>query len=85
MLDELLALDPAIVVPGHGEVTDATLIRDVRDYLAYIRAEATRLKAAGASVDEAVAEIEPAALARWRDWDNPEWIGFAVRCFYDAA
>ena len=85
VLDELLALAPAIVVPGHGEVTDATLIRDVRDYLAYIRDEATRLKAAGASEDEAVAEIEPAALARWSDWDNPEWIGFAVRCFYAEA
>ena len=85
VLDELLALAPAVVVPGHGEVTDATLIRDVRDYLAYIRGEATRLKAAGASEDEAVAEIEPAALARWSDWDNPEWIGFAVRCFYAEA
>ncbi len=85
VLDALLALAPAVVVPGHGEVTDATLIRDVRDYLAYIRSEATRLKAAGASEDEAVAEIEPAALARWSDWDNPEWIGFAVRCFYAEA
>ena len=45
VLDELLALAPDVVVPGHGEVTDATLIRDVRDYLAYIRGEATRLKA----------------------------------------
>jgi len=85
VLDELLALAPEIVVPGHGEVTDATLIRDVRDYLAYVRSEAARLKAAGASEDEAVAEIEPAALARWPEWENPEWIGFAVRCFYAEA
>lgn len=85
VLDKLLALDPEVVVAGHGEVTDATLIRDVRDYLAYIRSEAARLKAAGASEDEAVAEIEPAALARWPEWENPEWIGFAVRCFYAEA
>ena len=85
VLDELLALEPEVVVPGHGEVTDATLIRDVRDYLAFIRGEAARLKAAGASEDEAVAEIEPAALARWPEWENPEWIGFAARCFYAEA
>ena len=85
VLDALLALGPEVVVPCHGEVTDATLIRDVRDYLAYIRGEAERLKAAGASEDEAVAEIEPAALARWAEWENPEWIGFAVRCFYAEA
>jgi glyoxylase-like metal-dependent hydrolase (beta-lactamase superfamily II) len=84
-LDELIALDPQVVVPGHGEVTDVSLIREVREYLAYVRSGATRLKAAGASADEAVAEIEPAAAARWGEWDNPEWIGFAVRCFYDAA
>jgi glyoxylase-like metal-dependent hydrolase (beta-lactamase superfamily II) len=85
VLDELLALNPEIVVPGHGEVTDATLIREVRDYLVFVRAEAERLKIDGVSADDAVAAIEPAVLERWSDWDNPEWIGFAVRCFYDAA
>src|SRR5215470_8560098 len=40
VLDQLTALDPAIVVPGHGEVTDRTLIRDVRDYLDHVRSEA---------------------------------------------
>ena len=40
-------------------MTDATLIRDVRDYLDYVRGEAARLEAAGSTDDEAVAEIEP--------------------------
>ncbi len=81
VLEAILALEPAVVVPGHGEVTDASLIRDVRDYLAWMQTEAGRLKSAGASADEAVAELEPLALERWRTWDNPEWIGFAVRAF----
>ena len=85
VLDELGALNPSIVVPGHGEVTDATLIRDVREYLAHVRGEAARLRAAGASADDATAEIERALPDRWSAWDNPEWIGFAARHFYDAA
>ena len=85
VLDQLTALAPEIVVPGHGEVTDASLISDVREYLAWVQGEAARLRAGGASSDEATAEIEKAALARWSTWDNPEWIGFAARCFYDAA
>ena len=40
VLDQLIALDPAVVVPGHGEVTDVSLIRDVRDYLGYVRSDA---------------------------------------------
>jgi glyoxylase-like metal-dependent hydrolase (beta-lactamase superfamily II) len=85
VLDQLLVLDPAVVVPGHGEVTDATLIRDVREYLTHVRAETGRLRADGRSSEDAVAEVEGSVLARWGDWDNPEWIGFAVRSFYDAS
>src|SRR5437588_13052550 len=33
MLERLEKLNPAIVVPGHGEVGDAGLIRTMRDYL----------------------------------------------------
>ena len=85
VLDELAALNPAVVVPGHGEVTDATLIRDVREYLAHVRGEAARLRAAGSSSDDATAEIERTLPDRFGAWDNPEWIGFAARHFYDAA
>lgn len=85
VLDRVLELDPAVVVPGHGEVTDASLVRDVRDYLAWVRSEVVRLKGEGVGVDAAVSAIEPAALERWSTWDNPEWIGFAVRCFHARA
>jgi hypothetical protein len=81
----LIALDPAVVVPGHGEVTDVSLIRDVRGYLDYVRSQASRLRASGAPADDAAAAIEQAALARWDTWANPEWIGYAARAFYQAS
>jgi glyoxylase-like metal-dependent hydrolase (beta-lactamase superfamily II) len=85
LLDQLLALDPEVVVPGHGEVNDPTLIRDVRDYLDYVRSEATRLRATGASADDVAATIDKQARARWTTWDHPEWINFAARVFYQAS
>lgn len=85
VLDRVLELDPKVVVPGHGEVTDASLVRDVRDYLAWVRDEAARRKADGVGEEEAVAAITPLALERWSTWENPDWIGFAVRCFYARA
>ncbi len=85
VLDQLTALDPAVVVPGHGEVTGVSLIRDVRDYLDYVRREASRLRASGASADDAAAAIEPGARARWDTWANPEWIGYAARAFHQAS
>jgi glyoxylase-like metal-dependent hydrolase (beta-lactamase superfamily II) len=85
VLDDLLALDPEIVVPGHGEVNDSTLISHVRDYLVYVRDEAARLRESGASIDETAATIDRSARARWSTWDHPEWIDFAARVFYGAS
>jgi glyoxylase-like metal-dependent hydrolase (beta-lactamase superfamily II) len=84
-LGQLTAFDPAVVVPGHGEVTDVSLIRDVRDYLDYVRSEARRLRASGASADDTAAAIDQAGRARWDTWANPEWISYAARAFYQAS
>jgi glyoxylase-like metal-dependent hydrolase (beta-lactamase superfamily II) len=85
VLGQLIALDPAVVVPGHGEVTDVSLIRDVRDYLDYVRSQASRLRASGASAADAATAIEQGARARWDTWANPEWISYAARAFHQAS
>jgi len=84
ILGEFLDLKPEIVVPGHGEVSDTTLIRDVRTYLEYVRGEAARLRAAGTSADDTAAIIDKDVRARWSTWEHPEWINFAARAFYAA-
>ena len=70
------------LVPGHGEVTDVSLLRDIREYLRFVRAEAGSHKTAGADVATATAEISAQARKRWDGWENPEWIDFAVRVCY---
>jgi glyoxylase-like metal-dependent hydrolase (beta-lactamase superfamily II) len=84
VLEQLERLEPAIVVPGHGEVGDAGLIGAVRECIAALRAETRRLVGQGLGVDEIVAELEPAFRGRYPDWGQPEWIGFAARSFYAA-
>ncbi|MFG2974560.1 MBL fold metallo-hydrolase [Streptomyces sp. NPDC048331] len=82
-LDLLAALAPRTVVPGHGEVTDASLIHDVRDYLVHVRDEALRLRGRGATADETAATVDANARSRWPSWERPEWIGLTARAFYD--
>lgn len=72
-------LEPAIVVPGHGEIGDAGLIAATRDYLTRLHAETRRLAAAGDDADAIVATLEPQLRVRYPDWDAPEWIAFGVR------
>jgi glyoxylase-like metal-dependent hydrolase (beta-lactamase superfamily II) len=82
VLGELEALAPQLVVPGHGEVGDVSVIRTQRAFMETMRAETFALADAGRSADEAVAELEPKLHALHPDWVQPEWVAFGIRCFH---
>ncbi len=84
VLEELERLEPAVVVPGHGEIGDAGVVSTAREYLQHLRAETRRLAADGVSEDDAVAEVDRSMRDLHPDWDQPEWISYGVRCFYTA-
>jgi len=85
VLGKVIELGPAIVVPGHGEVTNLALVEAVRDYLVTMRDEAAAAKRDGLTADQAVETLASAVRERHPDWENPEWIDFAIRCFHDQA
>jgi glyoxylase-like metal-dependent hydrolase (beta-lactamase superfamily II) len=84
VLEQLEALEPLVVVPGHGEVGGASVISDARAYITLLRDETRRLRSEGASIDAAVQKLDASMRALHPDWVQPEWIGFGVRHFYDA-
>lgn len=74
-LDRIDALDPAVIVPGHGEVCDRHAVSAVRGYL----------QAIGRIVEEAVAADRPALeatrradLREYERWTCPERAVVAV-------
>ena len=75
--------DATVGLPGHGEVTDTRQIREVREYLDYIRTETRRLRTDGVSVADAAATIAQHAQTRWSTWETPHWISFTVSAFYE--
>ena len=81
VLGRLEALEPEIVVPGHGEIGGVGLIRDVRSYLEDLRARVEAAAATGQSAEEAKAALTPEIRAAYPTWDAEEWIGFAIDCF----
>jgi glyoxylase-like metal-dependent hydrolase (beta-lactamase superfamily II) len=82
VLSQLEALEPAIVVPGHGDVGDAAVIAEARRYIAELRSETRRLADEGVAVDDAVERIDASMRELHPDWVQPEWIAFGVRHFY---
>src|ERR1041384_3698849 len=65
--DRILALEPRVIVPGHGPLTDAAGVRDVRDYLRFVNDEAEKRFHAGMSLEEAIRDIALGAFSTWLD------------------
>jgi glyoxylase-like metal-dependent hydrolase (beta-lactamase superfamily II) len=72
VIDQLQRLDPAIVVPGHGEVDGADLLATTHDYLTLLQSETKRLAKDGKDADTIVATLDPQLRDRYPDWDTSE-------------
>jgi glyoxylase-like metal-dependent hydrolase (beta-lactamase superfamily II) len=56
-MDDFERLDPVVVVPSHGRLGDAGLIRRYREYLTAVGERVAAAKRGGASADEAAAML----------------------------
>jgi cyclase len=73
--ERILGMDLEVIVPGHGPITDKAGVRELRDYLVYVRAEAEAAFHAGVPVRDAAARID---LSPYAGWNNPERVVMLV-------
>jgi len=64
-LSRLIALDPEVVIPGHGPVGSAQTLRDLREYLVQVNAVAEAAVRTGASVEDALSQFDPGPTGGW--------------------
>ncbi len=77
--DRILSLEPEVIVPGHGPITDARGVEAVKAYLEYVRDEARKRYDAGLSALEAARDIE---LGDFSSWGDAERIAVNVDTLY---
>ena len=77
--DRILELGATTLVPGHGPVTDASGVRDVRRYLTYIADQAAQRFRAGMDPAQAADDID---ISDFADWGDPERIAANVVAAY---
>ena len=77
--DRILALDAPTLVPGHGPVTDASGVHDVKRYLTYVRDEARARFDAGMDAEQAADDID---LRDFAGWGDPERVAVNVATAY---
>jgi cyclase len=71
-LGRLIALEPEVVVPGHGSVTTAQTLADVRGYLLGVIAVAEEAVRAGGTEQDALAEFDPGPVGDWLEGGRTE-------------
>jgi glyoxylase-like metal-dependent hydrolase (beta-lactamase superfamily II) len=77
--DRIVETGATMLVPGHGPVTDAAGVDDVRRYLTYVRDEARARFDAGMDAVAAADDIDISAFAGWKE---PERIAVNVEILY---
>jgi glyoxylase-like metal-dependent hydrolase (beta-lactamase superfamily II) len=78
-LDRLTPLQPARIVPSHGDMGDASLIAQDRAYLSTVQRRARELNAAGKSADEVAAAITQEVQAQFPTWTNLPRVAAAAK------
>jgi glyoxylase-like metal-dependent hydrolase (beta-lactamase superfamily II) len=81
-LDRLEALDPQIIVGGHGAVGGAELITALRNYLTMVRDRVSALHGGGRQLTDIEQAIEAEVADQLADWDNQMWVKSAVDSFH---
>lgn len=75
----IIDLDPQVVVPGHGSITDRAAVANMKAYFEYVRDEARKRFEAGMGFDEAARDIN---MQEYRGWTDPERIVANVFSLY---
>ncbi len=84
-LDQILAMDVDLIVPGHGPLTGKSGARMVKDYWLFLQERVKVRQAAGQSAEEAAQRI---VLSReyieqpFANWNSPERIMINVHTLY---
>ena len=82
-LKQLKALEPKIIVPGHGDVGTVDLIDQMTIYLNAVKVQVSSQKKNGATLEQTYASLIPQFSRSYSHWENPEWIKNAIERFYN--
>jgi glyoxylase-like metal-dependent hydrolase (beta-lactamase superfamily II) len=82
VMRRLVATDPDVVVPGHGDISGPQVLTDVRDYLELLRDETWVRRDSAMNQETIVAEVKALMLERHPEWAGQDWIEKGVDSFF---
>jgi cyclase len=77
--ERILAMDLAVIVPGHGPVSEPAAVAELKAYFEYLYAEARERHGEGMTPLQAARSI---STERWADWGEPERLVVTIGNIY---
>lgn len=77
--ERILALEPEVLVPGHGPLATVAQVRELKAYFEYLYAQARAHHDAG---DSALQAARALSLDRWAAWGNRERLVVNIASIY---
>ena len=81
VMRRLVATDPNVVVPGHGDISGPQILADVRAYLELLRDETWVRRDSAMNEETIVAEVKALMIERHPEWTGQDWIEKGVDSF----
>ncbi len=75
----IIAMEPEVIVPGHGPISDLAAVRELQAYFEYLYEQARACREQGMTPLQAARAI---ALERWSDWGEVERLVVNVASIY---
>ena len=73
--------NPAVIVPGHGDLGDSRIARDLATHIEGVGQEVRMLRQAGQAPGQIIAELKPKVIAAYPGWEHPNLIDWEIGYF----
>ncbi len=81
VLNGFRRLDPALIVPGHGDPGQIGIALNLASQIETVRRKVRALRAAGKTAEEIIREDKPEIIAATPDWEHPDLLDWEINYF----
>lgn len=73
--------NPTVIVPGHGDLGDFRIARNLAAHIEFVGQEVRAFRQAGRAPDQIIAELKPRIIAAYPGWENPNLLDWEIGYF----
>ena len=81
VLNGFQRFDPAVVVPGHGDMGGIRIALDLATHIETVGREVRRRRGDGQTAEQIIAEYKPAVVSAHPEWEHPDLVNWEIGYF----